>query len=133
MASSTGPTSLSIETVLCSAQERSDLALQHLSHGWVMMEDRVDGGSRPGEQEPFVAKVGYISLVNAGPAAGHPAWIPLSWTFPHPLPLCMRISDCISFARACTPSWARPLNPLPTDRALAAARISPAACARSYP
>ena len=40
-----------------------------------------------------MVKVGYSRLVNAGPVAGHPAWIPVSWTFPHPLPPCVRVSD----------------------------------------
>ena len=39
------PHSPSAETVLCSAQEGSDLEPQHLSHGWVMLEDHVDGAS----------------------------------------------------------------------------------------
>ena len=119
------PHSPSVETVLCSAQERSDLELQHLSHEWAMMEDRVDGRSRPGQQEPFVVKVGYICLVNARSPAGRPAWILVSWAFAPPPRPCMRVSGCISFARACRPPWTRPplppCNALPTDRVLAAA------------
>lgn len=82
-----------------------------------------------------MVKVGFSRLVNAGPVAGHPAWIPVSWTFPHPLPPCVRVSDYLllqSLHTSLDQASPAPRNPLPTDHAWAAACLSPAACARSY-